>query len=206
MSERRILVPVHVCIRMKKARLVKESNSKHTIKKAYLIFDFTMSFIVPTNTSLDEIDAIAQRGIDAMFDAYDAGVEAPTVAFLHEGTEEAEEHQEENHEDDNNGNDNGNNIPADEIEDSCTVCGHDPCLFCQHAELLLAFDAASLGDLAPEDVPANNLRRKSLYRQLTLLINGGPLGTGVRKELPKCCVDAVREMLPSDTFMGFMEV
>ncbi len=22
----------------------------------------------------------------------------------------------------------------------------------------------------------------------------------------KCCVDAVREMLPSDTFMGFMEV
>jgi hypothetical protein len=179
----------------------------HNKKKAYLIFDFPMSFVVPTNASLDEIDAIAQRGIDAMFDAYDAGVEAPTVAFLHEGTEEAEEHQEENHEDDNNGNDNnGNNIPADEIEDSCTVCGHDPCLFHQHAELLLAFDAASLGGLAPEDVPANNLRRKSLYRQLTLLINGGPLGAGVRKELPKCCVDAVREMLPSDAFMGFMEV
>jgi hypothetical protein len=182
---------------MKKARLVKESNSKHTIKKAYLIFDFRMSFVVPTNASLDK------RRVASMpcLTPYNAGVEAPTVAFLHEGTEEAKEHQE-NHVDDNN----GNNIPADEIKESCTVCGHDPCLFWQHAELLLAFDAASLGDLAPEDVPANNLRRKSLYRQLTLLINGGRLGTGVRKELPKCCVDAVREMLPSDTFMGFMEV
>jgi hypothetical protein len=60
--------------------------------------------------------------------------------------------------------------------------------------------------LAPEDVPSNNLRRKKLYRQLTLMLNGGPLGAGVRRALPDCCVSAIRAMLPSEgeSFMGFL--
>jgi hypothetical protein len=53
-----------------------------------------------------------------------------------------------------------------------------------------------------EPIPSNNIRRKKLYRQLTLMLNGGPLGA-VRKPLPTCCVSAIRDMLPSDTFMGY---
>ncbi len=169
-----------------------------------------MNFVVPTNASRDEINAIAERGIDAMFDAYDAGEEALTVAFVHEGKEEEEEKkgEEEINNNDKKYNNDINNInddddsKKDEEEDSCPVCGHDPCLFEQQKELLLALDEAEHGGEG-EETPANNIRRKKLYRQLTLLLNDGPLGVGVRKELPSCCVDAVRDMLPSETFMGF---
>jgi hypothetical protein len=34
------------------------------------------------------------------------------------------------------------------------------------------------------------------------MINGGPMGAGVRKPLPDCCVGHIREMLPSESFMG----
>jgi hypothetical protein len=57
------------------------------------------------------------------------------------------------------------------------------------------------------DVPSNNIRRKKLYRQLTLMVNDGPLGVGVHRPLPNCCVSAIRYMLPSpsETYMGFRE-
>ena len=85
----------------------------------------------------------------------------------------------------------------------CSACGEHPCLFLQHKESLVAYDEAEhlLGD--GEDVPANNIRRKKLYRQLTLMLNGGPLGASVRRELPTCCVAGIHQMLPSETFMGF---
>jgi hypothetical protein len=38
-----------------------------------------------------------------------------------------------------------------------------------------------------EDVPANNIRWKKLCRQLTLMMNSGPMGDRVRKPLPECC-------------------
>jgi hypothetical protein len=155
------------------------------------------NFKIPANSSLAEIEAIVEEGMDAMFDAYEAGEDVPNVAFLHEQAPVVEEEDEDIKEDVTPV------IPADEIEESCPVCGEDPCLFLQHAEMLLAFEEAELAGLAPEDVPPNNLRRKALYRQMTLLINGGPLGAKVRKQLPDCVVNGIREMLPSDSFMGF---
>ena len=99
----------------------------------------------------------------------------------------------------------GDDIDNDDDDDKkiCEDCEADPCVFVDHKESLLAFDEAehSLQDDTPT-VP-NNVRRKLLYRQLTLMINGGPLGAGVRRPLPDCCVNAIRAMLPSDTFMGF---
>jgi hypothetical protein len=53
-----------------------------------------------------------------------------------------------------------------------------------------------------DEVPPNNIRRKAMHRQLTLVINGGPMGAEVREPLPHCCVSAVREMAPSKSFMG----
>jgi hypothetical protein len=172
-----------------------------------------MNFSIPANASRQEIEPIVERGMDAMFNAFDTGVEDADVAFFHEEGREVED-------DDNSGggehntysnmNDSNNNTDNEGEEEGglplttiCGECGEDPCFFFQHEQLLTAFDDAEHGSLAAEDVPANNILRKKLYRQLTLLINGGPLGAGVRKELPSCCVSAVRDMHPSDTFMGF---
>jgi hypothetical protein len=96
-------------------------------------------------------------------------------------------------------------IEGDDDEDIlCPGCGEGPCVFLSHKESPVAFDESEHSSLAPEDVPTNNIRRKKLYRQLTLMLNGGPLGAGVRKPLPDCCVSAVREMMPSSgACMGF---
>jgi hypothetical protein len=34
------------------------------------------------------------------------------------------------------------------------------------------------------------------------MIHGGPLGAGVRRPLPSCCISAIREMLPSEMNVG----
>jgi hypothetical protein len=47
-----------------------------------------------------------------------------------------------------------------------------------------------------EPIPSNNIRRKKLYRQLTLMLNGGPLGAEVRKPLPTCCLGNQRYTPP----------
>jgi hypothetical protein len=171
----------------------------------------TMNFSIPANVSRDDIAAIVACGIDAMFNAVDtAGIDTD-VAFFHEEGREAGDG-------DNSGggknntksmNDSNNNTDNEGEEEGvltlATICGEygeDPVFF-QHEQLLIAFDKELHGSLAAEDVPANNMLRKKLYRQLTLLINGRPLGAGVRKELPSCCVSAARDMHPSDTFMGF---
>jgi hypothetical protein len=46
-----------------------------------------------------------------------------------------------------------------------------------------------------------------MYRQMGLVINGGPTGKGVQLELPICVVNEVREMFPESDkrYMGHME-
>jgi hypothetical protein len=47
-------------------------------------------------------------------------------------------------------------------------------VFAMHKELLVAFDDAEHDSgSGVDDVPSNNVRRKKLYRQLTLMLNGG---------------------------------
>jgi hypothetical protein len=76
--------------------------------------------------------------------------------------------------------------------------------FFKHEELLVEFDDTEHGSMASsEPISSNNVRRKKLYRQLTLMLDGGPFDTGDRKPLPSCCVSAIQHMLPSDSFMGF---
>ncbi len=85
----------------------------------------------------------------------------------------------------------------------CEACEEEPCVFFVHEASLLAYDEAEHGGLLGEDVPTNNLKRKKLYRQLTLMLNGGPMGAGVRKPLPDCCVAKIREWFSSETYMGY---
>jgi hypothetical protein len=189
----------------------KEREEELEITQNKLTCPSTMNFAIPANASRDDIAAIVACDIDAMFDAVvvDTGIDAD-VTFFHEDEEREAGDGEKNNT--NNMNDSNNNTDSSEegeeegvltLTTMCGECGEDPCFFSQHEQLLVAFDDAEHGSLAAEDVPANNILRKKLYRQLTLLINGGPLGAGVRKELPSCCVSAVRDMHPSETFMGF---
>jgi hypothetical protein len=168
-----------------------------------------MNFTIPTEATEEEVEAIIARGIDAMFEDAEAGGNGD-VAFLHEGSVEAEEAKKKERAngttDDEAGDDivdddDKNNV--DEEEDPCPECGEDPCVFGQHEELLVLFDDTEHGTGSTEPIPTNNVRRKKLYRQLTLMLNGGPLGAGVRRPLPTCCISAVRDMLPSESYMGF---
>jgi hypothetical protein len=133
-------------------------------------------------------------------------------AFFHEGSEEWQEANSNKNligkrddKTDDNIVDEIKKKRIDKEEDpECAECGESPCVFFQHEELLVEYDDAEYGlTTSVEPLPDNNIRRKKLYRQLTLMLNGGPLGAGVRKPLPSCCVSAIRDMHPSDTFMGF---
>jgi hypothetical protein len=193
-----------------------------------------MNFSIPYGASQEAVDAIVQRGVDAMFDAQLLG-EAADVAFMFEeeegedGEEEGEAWEEDEVKEDvddvktDNPNaksitdaksNSDNNLTMtmeewvndvkEEIIEVCADCEEERCVFVENKESLVAYDEAEHVFVAEaEDVPTNNIRRKKLYRQLTLMLNGGPLGAGVRKELPACCVTGIREMFPSDTFMGF---
>ena len=166
-----------------------------------------MDFYVRRGASKKDIEAMSARASGAFLDAFDAGEEADVKLLFEEdrdpNDEEAEARRlaglnyvlvESEDEDD-----------EDEDDTACEDCGEAPCLFLAHQESLVAFDKAMVSGLAPEDVPPNNSRRKSLYRELTLRINGGPLGAGVRRALPDCCVSAIRQIMPSPTasYMGF---
>jgi hypothetical protein len=92
-----------------------------------------------------------------------------------------------------------------EVEDPrvCSECGENLCVFEQNELRLMSYDEDEHFDLEEADVPTNNIRRKKLYRQLTLILNGGPMGVGIRRPLPTCCVRKIREMFPSEEFIGF---
>jgi hypothetical protein len=158
---------------------------------------------------MEQINRCVERGLDAMFDA-DRNGEEFDIAFTFDDNAPEYEHRAGDIGDESNDDDDEvveiSNVAEPEeadISDLCAECGEDPCVFFKHAELVQASDDAEHGHLAAEDLPANNIRRKMMYRQLTLMLNGGPLGAGVRRPLPSCCVSAIRDMLPSDSFMGY---
>ena len=156
-----------------------------------------MNFGIRNGASREEIDAVVERGLDAMFDAAEAGEDAD-VAFLFDGGEDGKSDDEE---------ETTASSVADHVEEEiilCTGCEEDPCVFLDHRERIIAFDKSEHARRPDEELPSNNIRRKGIYRQLTLMLNGGPLGAGVRRELPTCCVSGIRNLLPSETFMGFM--
>jgi hypothetical protein len=166
----------------------------------------TLEFVTKEGASREEIYAAVSRGYDAMmngatdvvFSIDGPGHISPTKATTKKVKIETGE-----------GHNVLNNTEILEVvEDmvSCPGCEEHPCVFTQHKDNLVAYDEAEHPCLpGGEDMPENNLRRKKLYRQLTLMINEGPLGAKVRRPLPSCCVTAIREMLPSDTYMGFRE-
>jgi hypothetical protein len=179
------------------------------------------TFSFPAGASMEEVEELVGQGLDAMFDAHYAGKEGVSVVFGKESIvlEAGQDTQKDDKGDDDDKKTNENaDVRGDDdeeeegeyhdLEEVCVGCFENPCVFFRHEELLVAFDEAEHGEelvvpAAGEAVPSNNVRRKKLYRQLTLMLNGGPMGAGVRRPLPDCCVAAIRDMLPSDNYMGF---
>jgi hypothetical protein len=87
----------------------------------------------------------------------------------------------------------------------CEFCEETPCVWITKKEDMLDFDDGEHDHLPTEDWPPNNVRRRKVYRQMTLFINEGPMGKGVRKQLPKCVENGCRECFPSSVFMGFKD-
>jgi hypothetical protein len=146
---------------------------------------------------------LVERSFDMAAAAFLVGRDA-AEEDSHDDCEDKNEEDDANDDDDaiDDGIENNNDVVA---TSTCPGCSkEDSCVFIRHKASLVACDEAEHGSLALEDAPKNNVRRKKLHRQCTLMINGGPLGAGVRRPLPSCCISAIREMLPSETFMRFL--
>jgi hypothetical protein len=171
----------------------------------------SLNFVTKEGASREEINAVVERGLDAMMNgATDVVFSIDGPGYTREPTNEQAGPNTKKvkvETDEARQNVLNNAVTNEVVEDivSCPGCEEHPCVFTSHRENLVAYDEAEHSCLALEDIPDNNLRRKKLYRQLTLMINEGPLGAKVRRPLPSCCVTAIRDMLPSDTYMGFRE-
>ena len=95
-------------------------------------------------------------------------------------------------------------VNKSEAARECPHCCEDPCMWVANKDRMKLHDENEHAHLPVDDVPPHNIRRKMLYRQMFLIMNGGGSGAGVRVELPMCVTDGVRVMFPSPTFMGFL--
>jgi hypothetical protein len=73
----------------------------------------------------------------------------------------------------------------------CTMCSNVPCLWIDNQPAMEAYAAA-----ASDDNEETRKRRHGLYRQMALIVNGGPSGKGVRVKLPECVVAGIRQLFP----------
>ena len=86
-------------------------------------------------------------------------------------------------------------------------CGHNPCLWKHFGDDVISWDETEHGDLTGENTVLNNVRRKRMFRQMALLINGGPMGKGERMQHAECVLSGVRGLFPAEdgVYMGHMD-
>ena len=89
----------------------------------------------------------------------------------------------------------------------CNYCQENPCVWVSNKDNMARFDDSANSLFTGDAIPTPNLRRKGLYRQMALIIAGGPTRKGVRMELHICFVNGIREMFPAvdKDYMGHME-
>jgi hypothetical protein len=151
--------------------------------------------------SIEEIEASVERSFDMAAAAFLVGRDAAEEGSCDDCDDENEEEDDANDDEEavDDGNENNNDIVA---TSTCPGCKEGSCVFIRPKDSLVAHDEPVHGSLALEDVPDNNVRRKKLHRQCTLMMYGGPLGAGVWRLSPSGSISAIREVLLSETFMG----
>jgi hypothetical protein len=73
----------------------------------------------------------------------------------------------------------------------CLECDNVPCVWANNKQAMAMFDKAT-----HKEITLANQHHHAMYRQMALLINDGPSGTGVRMKLPGCILLGVRELFP----------
>ena len=84
---------------------------------------------------------------------------------------------------------------AEEDVIQCDVCGDSPCVWRAERDTIIARDEIEHGHQTCTTV-ANSTRRKTAYRHMFIVINGGYGQKGVRKRLPECIENGVRALFP----------
>jgi hypothetical protein len=91
---------------------------------------------------------------------------------------------------------------AEEAVHQCEICGEKPCVWTTERDTVVAKDEMEHGHT---NAIANSARRKTAYRHMFYVTNGGYGSKGVRKRLPECIEIGVRGLFPDVEHMGFKE-
>ena len=89
-----------------------------------------------------------------------------------------------------------NEEPPAEDEWHCPACMNSPCLFLQYQDEL----ERHVDIMYPE--VTNKQKRYHMYRHMSRRLHGH-LGKGKRKPLPECFTRGLRELFPSEDYVGF---
>jgi DNA-directed RNA polymerase subunit M/transcription elongation factor TFIIS len=89
-----------------------------------------------------------------------------------------------------------NQEPPAEDEWHCPVCKNSPCLFLQYQD-----EVERQVDIMYPEV-TNKQKRYHMYRHMSRRLHGH-LGKGKRKPLPECFTRGLRELFPSEDYVGF---
>ena len=96
----------------------------------------------------------------------------------------------------------GRKRKAEEDGIQCDICGETPCVWSSERDTVVARDVMEHGHTC---TVVNSTRRKTAYRHMFIVTNGGYGQKGVRKRLPECVEKGVRALFPDAVHMGFKE-
>ena len=72
------------------------------------------------------------------------------------------------------------------VIEHCEECNFSSCVWLQHRRNIVQNDIM----MYSEDIPVNK-RRKNIFQNISIIINGGPLRKGNRIQHPTCVEDGV---------------
>ena len=92
---------------------------------------------------------------------------------------------------------------AEEVTHQCDACSEMPCVWSSERDTMIARDEIEHGQTC---TVVNSTRRKTAYRHMFIVTNGGYGQKVVRKRLPECVENRIRTLFVLDAeHMGFKE-
>jgi hypothetical protein len=83
----------------------------------------------------------------------------------------------------------------------CDDCKESPCVFLKERKNIVAQDKAMHGGTST----ANSTRRRTAFKHMFYVLNGGPGTNGIRKRHPTCVETGIRGLFPDSQYMGYKE-
>ena len=183
---------------------------------------YTLDYTMVTNPRVksEDIDTELNNDIDVpmvdvrditMKDGFDSErLDSPVInSIMHEAVDRAIDGYESKRKEDRRTKGEEAMLLAEEEEKKkivettrCDFCNECPCMWISERATVVAKVEM---DHAGSTTVVNSTRRKTAYKHMFLVFNGGHGQKGVRKRLPKCVESGVRTVFPDVEFMGFKE-